>query len=391
VDTSDSPSRTPRLDSVRAGESEPAPGRGPVPPQPGEPERAAAPGTREMRRPWFRRRGVLLGGGILLVLVVLGGVYWWWYQSRYVSTDDAFLDAHIERLSPRVAGLVTAVLVEDNQLVHTGQVLVRLDPSTYQVALQRALAGRQQAQTALGEAQANVTVAQASLAQASANVANARASYVRAAADLRRYDSLRRVNPQAVSRSSVDQAVAAERSAAAELRALQQRVRGTQAQIDAAQAAVAGARANVATANAAVRQARLNLSYTSIAAPETGHVANRTVAIGNYVAPGEQMLAVVPLRLWVTANFKETEIDQIRPGERVTVHIDACPRADARGHVDSIQRGAGQAFDLLPPQNATGNYIKIVQRVPVRIALDSIPSGCVLGPGMSVEPTVKVG
>jgi membrane fusion protein (multidrug efflux system) len=391
VDTSDSPSRTPRLESVRAGESEPAPGRGRGPPQPGEPERAAAPGERERRQLWLRRRGVLIGGGIVVVLAVLGGAYWWWYQRGYVSTDDAFLDAHIERLSARIAGQVTAVLVEDNQPVRAGQVLVRLDPSTYQVALQRALAGRQQAQTALGEAQANVTVAQASLAQARANVASARASYVLATADLRRYDSLRRVNPQAVSRSSVDQAVAAERSAAAELRALQQRVRGTQAQIDAAQAAVAGARANVATANAEVRQARLNLSYTSISAPETGHVADRTVAVGNYVTPGEQMLAVVPLRLWVTANFKETEIDQIRPGERVTVHIDACPRADARGHVDSIQRGAGQAFDLLPPENATGNYIKIVQRVPVRIALDSVPSGCVLGPGMSVEPTVKVG
>ena len=390
VDTSDSPSRTPRLESVRAGESEPAPGHGRVPAQPGEPERAAASGAREPRQPWFRRRGVLLAGGVVLVLVVLGGAYWWWHQRGFVSTDDAFLNAHIERLSPRVAGQVTAVLVEDNQPVHAGQVLVRLDPSTYRVALRQALAGRLQAQTALGEAKANVAVAQASLAQASANVANARASYVRAAGDLRRYDSLRRVNPQAVSRSSVDQAVAAERSAAAELRAVRQRVRGTQAQIDAAQAAVAGARAKVATADAEVRQARLNLSYTAISAPEAGHVANRTVAVGNYVTPGEQMLAVVPMHLWVTANFKETEIDRIRPADRVTVHIDACPRADARGHVESIQRGAGQAFDLLPPENATGNYIKIVQRVPVRITLDSVPSGCVLGPGMSVEPTVKV-
>jgi membrane fusion protein (multidrug efflux system) len=127
-----------------------------------------------------------------------------------------------------------------------------------------------------------------------------------------------------------------------------------------------------------------------VTAPVDGHIVNRTVAVGTYVTPGQQMMAIVPLHLWVRANFKETMIAALRPGQRVSIHIDACPQADARGHVVSIQRGSGEAFALLPPENATGNYIKVVQRVPVRIALDSAPTGCVLGPGMSVEPTVRI-
>ncbi|HVS78171.1 MAG TPA: efflux RND transporter periplasmic adaptor subunit, partial [Steroidobacteraceae bacterium] len=187
-----------------------------------------------------------------------------------------------------------------------------------------------------------------------------------------------------------DEAVATARSATAQQRAAQQRVRSAEAQIESAQAAVAGARARIATAAAGVQQSRLNLGYTTVTARVDGYVANRSVAVGTYVTPGQQMMAIVPLHLWVQANFKETQIARLRPGQSVKVHIDACPRADARGHIVSIQRGSGEAFALLPPENATGNYIKVVQRVPVRIALDSVPAGCVLGPGMSVEPTVRV-
>ncbi|MGH8169411.1 MAG: HlyD family secretion protein, partial [Steroidobacteraceae bacterium] len=176
----------------------------------------------------------------------------------------------------------------------------------------------------------------------------------------------------------------------AQQRAAQQRVASAQAQIKAAQAAVAGARARIATARAGVQQAKLNLGYTTVTALVSGHVAHRSVTIGTYVTPGQQLMAIVPLRLWVTANFKETVIPRLKPGQSATLHIDACPSADARGHVVSIQRGSGEAFALLPPENATGNYIKVVQRVPVRIALDSVPTGCVLGPGMSVEPKVRV-
>ena len=371
--SSDPASRTARLEPPRAAGAQPA--------------RDAA--TRDPE-PWFRRPSVVIGGAVLLALIVVVGGLWWWHESGIETTDDAFLEAHVVDVSPQISGQVTRVLVEDNQLVHTGEPLVEIDPAQFRLALAQAVAEQQQAQTALGQANANVAVAQAGLAQANADLASARATAVRAQQDLRRYESLRAVNPQAVARTSVDEAVANARSAAAEQRAARQRVQSAQAQIASAKAAVTGAQARIATARAGVEQAKLNLGYTTVSATVDGHVANRTVAIGTYVSPGEQMMAIVPLHLWVRANFKENMIAQLRPGQSVTIHIDACPQANARGHVVSIQRGAGEAFALLPPENATGNYIKVVQRVPVRIALDSVPAGCVLGPGMSVEPTVKV-
>jgi membrane fusion protein, multidrug efflux system len=372
--SSDPASRTARLDSPRAAGTQPAR------------DHAREPG----REPWFRRRGVAIGGAVLLVLIVAVVGLWWWHESGIETTDDAYLEAHIVDVSPQVAGEVTRVLVEDNQLVHAGEPLVEIDPAQFRLALAQAVAAQQQAQTALGQAEANVAVAQAGLAQANADLASASATAVRALQDLRRYQSLRALNPQAVARSSVDQAVANARSATAEERAARQRVQSARAQIDSAKAAVTGAQARIATARAGFEQARLNLGYTTVTATVDGHVANRTVAIGTYVSPGQQMMAIVPLHLWVRANFKENMIAKLKPGQSVSIHIDACPQANARGHVLSIQRGAGEAFALLPPENATGNYIKVVQRVPVRIALDSVPADCVLGPGMSVEPTVKV-
>ncbi|HXS21733.1 MAG TPA: HlyD family secretion protein [Steroidobacteraceae bacterium] len=388
---SDSARRTERLDSSRAADAQPVRADVREHGKPREPGRATEPQPdRDRRQPWFRRRGVLVGGVIVLVIAVVLGALWWWHESGIETTDDAFLEAHIVDVSPQVAGQVTQVLVEDNQPVRSGQALVVIDPAQYRLALQQALAAQEQAQTALGQATAAVTVAHAGLAQADADLASTAATATRAQQDLKRYQTLRTVNPKAVARSTLDEAIATARSAVAEQRAARQRVQGAHAQIASAQAAVAGARARVATAQAGVGQARLNLRYATVTARVDGHVANRTVAVGTYVTPGQQMMAIVPLHLWVRANFKENMIARLRPGQRVRIHIDACPQADARGHVVSIQRGAGQAFALLPPENATGNYIKVVQRVPVRIALDSVPAGCVLGPGMSVEPTVRV-
>jgi membrane fusion protein (multidrug efflux system) len=340
--------------------------------------------------PWFRRRAVLITGAVVLAVVVVLAVLWWWYESGFATTTDAFVDTHIVNVSSQVAGQVIRVPVQDNELVRPGEALLEIDPAQYRLALQQALASQEQAQTALGQANANVAVAQAGLAQATADLASTKATATRAQQDLQRYQKLRKVNPRAVARNIVDEAVAAAHSAAAQQRAGEQRVASAQAQIKAAQAAVAGARARIATAQAGVQQAKLNLGYTTVTALMSGHVAKRAVTIGAYVTPGQELMAIVPLRLWVTANFKETVISRLRPGQRATIHIDACPSADARGHVVSIQRGSGEAFALLPPENATGNYIKVVQRVPVRIALDAVPVGCVLGPGMSVEPKVRV-
>jgi membrane fusion protein, multidrug efflux system len=362
VDTSSDPARrAARPDSSRAADTQPVRDDVRERAQPRGPGRAAeAQPRRNEAQPWYRRRGVIIGAAIALVVAVVLIALWWWHESGVETTDDAFLEAHIVDVSPEVAGQVTRVLVEDNQRVRAGQALVEIDPTQFDLALQQALAAQQQAQTALGQANASVAVAQASLAQANADLASASATAIRARQDLRRYQTLRAVNPEAVARSAVDEAVATARSAVAEQRAAQQRVQSAQAQIKSAQAAVAGARARIATAAAGVGEARLNLSYTTVTARVDGHVANRTVAAGTYVAPGQQMMAIVPLHLWVRANFKENMIARLRPGQNVEIHIDACPQATARGHVVSIQRGAGQAFELLPPENATGNYIKVV-------------------------------
>jgi membrane fusion protein (multidrug efflux system) len=392
VDTPSDPTRRyERQDAPRAAGAQPAfdDARERGAPREARPPAEAPPAPNE-RPPWFKRRGVLIAGAaILLILVVLVGA-WWWYENGIETTDDAFLEAHVVDVSPQIAGQVTRVLVKENELVHAGQPLVQIDPSQFRLALQQAIAARQQAETALGQAKASVAVAQASLAQATADVASARATAIRARQDLQRYQHLHAVSPRAIARTTIDQAVAATRSANAQLRAARQRVESAHAQIDSARAAVAGAEAGIATAKAAAARSRLNLGYTVVDAGVDGYVANRTVAVGTYVTPGQQMMAIVPLHLWVRADFKENMIAALKPGQRVRIHIDACPKANARGHIESIQRGSGEAFALLPPENATGNYIKVVQRVPVRIALDTVPAGCVLGPGMSVEPTVKV-
>ncbi|HZO23630.1 MAG TPA: HlyD family secretion protein [Steroidobacteraceae bacterium] len=338
----------------------------------------------------FRRPAVLIGGGIVLLLLILTGALWWWHASGFENTDDAFIDARTVRVAPRISGQVIRVLVTDNQAVHRGDVMVEIDPADTQLALDQATAQQSQAETALGQAQADVEVAEAQRRQALATASGADAQALNAQQDLRRYRDLKASTPQAVAQGQLDQATAAARNASAQRDAAHQQIQGAEAQITAARAAVSGAEARLQTARAQVRQAELNLGYTRVLAPVDGHVARRTVAVGSYVAPGQELLAIVPLHLWVTANFKENQLVRIRPGQSVTVHVDACPAVDLDARVDSIQRGAGQAFALLPAENATGNFVKVVQRVPVKIELEDLPRNCPLGPGMSVEPSVRV-
>ncbi len=328
-------------------------------------------------------------GAALALLIVVGGLAWW-YESHFISTDDAFIDTRTVAVSPRVSGQVIAVPVTDNEKVAAGQVLLRIDPTPYRLALQQAVAAEQLARTGLGQARAQVAVASAGLQQARASLVSAEAQAQNAVANLRRYLFLRRKSIKALARTQLDQVQAAARSARAELNAARQKVVGARAQLEAAHAAVAGAVARVADARAQLAAARLNLGYTTVRAAQAGHVAQKSVAVGNYVSPGQELMALVPLEMWVTANLKETDLYLIHPGEHVSIHIDACPQTDGRGRVQSIQRGSGEAFALLPPQNATGNYIKIVQRVPVRITFDTPPRDCVLGPGMSVEPKIRI-
>jgi membrane fusion protein (multidrug efflux system) len=309
-----------------------------------------------LANPWVK-----IGSAVVVVLLIAGGLVWWLIARQYETTDDAFIDTHIVHVSPQISGPVLAIHVNDNQPVRAGQPLVEIDARPQEAQLEQALAQRLQATTQLAQAQANMhgVVAQSDNANR----------------DLARFHDLQKTAPAAVAQQQVDQALTAQRNAAA--------------QRDAATAQIAAAQAQIKVLDAQIATARLNLSYVHIVAPVDGHVAQRSVAPGNYVSPGQELMAIVPRQVWVTANFKETQLKLMRRGQHVSVTADSCDK-QMDGHVDSIQRGAGQAFGILPPENATGNFVKVVQRVPVKIVLDSVPQGCVLGPGMSVEPSVTV-
>jgi membrane fusion protein (multidrug efflux system) len=342
------------------------------------------------KRSFFRRPMIFLGGAALVLLAVLAGVLWWLDARKYETTDDAFIDARVVRVASQIAGEITRVDVDDNQQVQPGQALVEINPADPRSRLAQAIAQEAQAETALGQARAQISVAEANYQQALATAAGARAQAQNAERELARYHALVAINPRATAQSQVDQAETQARNTADQANAAAKQADAIAAQRDSTAAQLKGARAQIEALRAQVAEARINLGYTHIVAPVEGHIAQRTAAIGTYVAPGQQMMAIVPLQIWVTANFKETQLAYMRAGQAVDIRVDACPNIKVSGHVDSIQRGAGQAFALLPPENATGNYVKVVQRVPVKIVLDTVPRDCPLGPGMSVEPTVKV-
>jgi membrane fusion protein, multidrug efflux system len=355
--------------------------------------------------------------------VAIGGATYWWVTRGLVSTDDAFVDGDAVTLSPQVGGRVLRLLVTDNQRVKRSDLLLEIDPSDYQAALANAtanldgaLASAAQAranldltkastQASLAEAQSGVELAKASLAESQAQVTASTAEAERAAADARRYATLSR--DSYASRQTLDQAQATARSTEARRLADSQAVAVAKAKIGQAVAELAQAEtvaqqvavkeaelksalANVEAARAAVQTAELNLSYTRIAAPEDGYITKRQVNAGDVVQKNQTLATLVFGRPWVTANFKETQLTDMRPGQPVDISVDAYPGMPFKGHVDSIMRGTGSHFSLLPPENATGNYVKVVQRVPVKIVFDGqIDADRVLGLGMSVVPTVN--
>lgn len=340
-------------------------------------------GNRPRRRRWGR---VAL---IVVPLLIVGGVLYYWFALRpYESTDDAFIDGNVIPIAPQVPGQVVRLAVDDNQKVKAGDLLVEIDPREYESRLAQAQASLLAAQTRLAQAKAQVAADQAKLEQARADVSAAETEATRAQRDLKRYES---VENQAVSRSQYDLAVAQARSNTAALEAARSRSKAAEAQVGLSQSAIQTADAIIKSNEAAAYQAQLDLSYTRVAAPCDGYITHRTVESGAYVQTGQALLALVPLSVWVVANFKETQLTHMRPGQSVTIHVDAYPKHTFHGHVDSIQRGSGARFSLLPPENATGNYVKVVQRVPVKILFDDPPEPALpLGPGMSVEPKVRV-
>jgi membrane fusion protein (multidrug efflux system) len=312
--------------------------------------------------------------GVILAVIALAGLGYWLAHRGFARTDDAEIDGNITTVSAQIAGRVRRVLVADNAHVTPGEVLVELDPRDQEAALAKARA-------ALAQAVAQVAVARAQVAQAQASLLQDQADETKAAHDFARYHA---INPGATTQQQIDAAttgiaVARARAAAAA------------AQRDAAVASVQAAQAGAQAAEAAVQSAQLQRGYTLITAPCAGHVALKTVEPGMYVAAGAAMMAIVGDQVWVTADYKETQLAGIRPGARATIEVDAVPGIAFAAHVDSIQYGTGTVFSLLPAQNATGNYIKIVQRVPVKLLFDDPRiADYVLAPGMSVTPSITL-
>jgi len=327
-------------------------------------------------------------GVIVLGALIAGGTLYWLQARHFVSTDDASIDAYTTQMAPRVAGQVTRLLFTDNQHVDAGQTLVLIDPRDFQARLDQALAQQASAEATLQQAQAQVFVQQASVDQATANVRVAESDLLHAEQD---YDRFQKINPNAVTRQQIEAATASFHSAQARRDANRQMVAGAQAQVRAAQAQVLAGQASLKQAAANTQAAELQMSYCTIVAPVAGIVTHRTVDAGNYVSSGQPLFALVQDDRWVTANFKETQLAGIHPGQDVEISIDAVPSLTFHGKVDSFQAGTGTAFSTLPAENATGNYVKIVQRLPVKIVFDDPRvTDYPLAPGMSVIPSVRL-
>ncbi len=395
----------------------------------------------------YQRRAALLGNPrarwvlIIAGLVLLVAIFFLWrYFASYESTDDAQIDGHVNSVSARVSGHVIKLNVEDNQYVEKGTVLVEIDPADYEVAVAQARAEYADAQAqasaadinvpmtdvttssqvsgaqaGVSSAKAGITAARQQFEAAKSQIAEADANNTKAQNDLVRYKQL--IDKQEISQQQYDQAVASAQAAAATLQAARASADAFAAQIEQAQNKLQQAGADLRTADtapqmmrvirsralsawanvdrkkAALDQAQLNLQYTKVIAPVSGAVSNRTVEVGQNVQPGQEMMKIIPLdeaNIWVTANFKETQLRKMRPGLGAEIAVDATGKT-YKGHVDSVAGASGERFSLLPPENATGNYVKVVQRIPVKIVFDK---GEIkeheLRPGMSVVPKVWI-
>ncbi len=368
-------------------------------------------------RPWIRKAALAAAGAVLLAFLGL-----WFVTRNQESTDDAFIESNVVQISPHVGGYVTRVLVNDNQWVKAGDVLAEIDARDYELRVRQAEANLAATEARHGAAQQDLSVvtttskaqieqarsaleaARASSAQATAQAAAAEAQAQLTHADLQRYDALYRKDE--ISRQRLDQASTAERAAQAQWEAAKRGAAAAAAQVAQAEGRLAEAHsgprqvalkreqaasghASVEEARAALEQAKLDLSYTRLVAPVDGRVTRKSFYQGQLIQPGPAIMAIVYGNPWVVANFKETQLRRMRPGQSVEVTVDAYPGRVYKGHVDSLQAGTGARFSLLPPENASGNYVKVVQRVPVKIVFDEKAEDLLrLSPGMSVEPKV---
>jgi membrane fusion protein, multidrug efflux system len=349
----------------------------------------AATGKGDTPRKGASRHPLALSLGALLLASVAGGGYLYWDNaSHFETTDDAFIAARQFAIAPKVSGYITAVPVTDNQHVETSQVIARIDDRDYRTSLAQAEAQVDAAQASIANIDAQITVQQAQVAQNLSQVQQQQAGLTFAQQQASRYSNLAKDGWGTM--QDAQQYASQQRQGEATLQSAQSALVGAARQLAVLKAQRGSVQANLAQADAQRDQAKLNLSYTIVAAAQPGRVVQLSGAVGQYAQPGTALTMFVPDDIWVTANFKETQLDHMRPGDKVALRVDAYPDRTVEGHVASVQPGSGTAFSLLPAENATGNYVKIVQRVPVKIVLDNPPADVALGPGMSVVPTVRV-
>jgi membrane fusion protein (multidrug efflux system) len=350
-------------------------------------------GSRQAQKPSLRDRlqqhwMLATAAACAVVVGLVVGLLYWMDIRHYESTDDAFVAARSFSIAPKVGGYVTEIPVTDNQHVTAGQTLARIDERDYTIAVDQAQAQVDTAQANIANIEAQITSQQAQIDQAKAQVeqAEAQLQFSRQEAD-RAQDLVSKgagtVQKQQQTRSDLEaqQANTARAKAALIAAELGIKVLGTQRD---------SARASLDQAKAQLEQAKLNLAYTNIVAAQPGRVVKLGGAKGAFVTPGQSLMMLVPDEVWITANYKETQLTDMRPGQKVEIRIDAYPGRKLNGHVASVQPGSGTAFSLLPAENATGNFVKVVQRVPVKIVVDDWPADLAVGPGMSVVPWTKV-
>jgi membrane fusion protein (multidrug efflux system) len=346
------------------------------------------PGERP-RKGFLRRHPILAPVGLIaLLLAAAAGYLYWDHTSHFESTDDAFIAARQFAIAPKVAGYITAVPVTDNQHVNKGEVIAQIDQRDFRTALAQAQAQVAGAEAGIHNIDAQISTQDAQISASQAQVGQAQANLELMRVTWGRDQPLVNKGWATAQQGTTD--VQNLKAQQAGVDSAQAALKVAQRQIDTLRAQRASAEASLAQAQAQLDQAKLNLSYTTVIADQPGRVVNLSGAVGQYAQVGTNLTMFVPDEIWVVANYKETQLDRMRPGQPVDIEIDAYPERAFHGHLDSVQPGSGPAFSLLPPENATGNYVKIVQRVPVKLILDNPPTDVSLGPGMSVVPTARV-
>ncbi|POR47659.1 membrane fusion protein (multidrug efflux system) [Paraburkholderia eburnea] len=331
--------------------------------------------------------------GLIVLIIAIGAFAWWFATRNEVSTDDAYTDGNAITVAPKVSGYVTQLNINDNVFVHKGDLMVEIDRRDYQAQVDQANAQLGLARAQLLAAQAQLDIARvqypAQYEQARAQIETANANFARAQADYARQHG---VDPRATTQQNIDTATAQQRSSYADVISAQAQLKTASLvpqQIRQAVAAVEQRRQQVAQAQAQLDTAQLDLAWCDLRAPSDGWITRRNVQFGSFLQAGTSLFSIVTPQVWITANFKESQLTHMRAGDKVKISIDAYPKLDLRGHVDSIQLGSGSRFSAFPAENATGNFVKIVQRVPVKIVIDNgLPANRPLPLGISVVPTV---